>query len=63
VRVLAQAWEAFDYLCAQLLNAPLPQWLPCLRPRMSLTNEVERQFLAFSPRQIDGDACSRASDC
>jgi hypothetical protein len=53
VRVLAQVWEASGYLCAQRLKAALPQWLPWMRPRVSLTAEVERQLLAISPRQMD----------
>ena len=53
VRVLAQVWEASGYLCAQRLQAALPQWLPWMRPRVSLTAEVERQLLAISPRQMD----------
>jgi len=53
IRVLAQVWEASGYLCSQRLQAALPQWLPWLRPRMSLTAELERQLLAISPRQMD----------
>jgi len=53
IRVLAQVWEASGYLCAQRLKAALPQWLPWMRPRVSLTAEVARQLLAISPRQMD----------
>jgi hypothetical protein len=53
IRVLAQVWEASGYLCSQRLQAALPQWLPWMRPRVSLTAEVERQLLAISPRQMD----------
>jgi hypothetical protein len=53
IRVLAQVWEASGYLCSQRLQAALPQWLPWMRPRVSLTPEVERQLLAISPRQMD----------
>jgi hypothetical protein len=53
IRVLAQVWEASGYLCSQRLQAALPQWLPWMRPRVSLTAAVERQLLAISPRQMD----------
>lgn len=53
IRVLAQVWEASGYLCSQRLKAALPQWLPWMRPRVSLTAALERQLLAISPRQMD----------
>ncbi|TKB55594.1 MAG: transposase family protein [Nitrospira sp.] len=53
IRVLAQVWEASGYLCSQRLQAALPQWLPWMRPRVSLTAALERQLLAISPRQMD----------
>ena len=53
IRVLAQVWEASGYLCSQRLQAALPQGLPWMRPRLSLTTELERQLLAMSPRQMD----------
>lgn len=53
IRVLAQVWEASGYLWSQRLQAALPQWLPWMRPRASLTAEEERQLLAISPRQMD----------
>ena len=44
IRVLAQVWGASGYLCSQRLQAALPQWLVWMRPRMSLTAELERQL-------------------
>ena len=52
IRVLAQVGEAAGDLCSQRVQAALPQWLPWLRPRLSLTAELERQLRAISPRQI-----------
>ncbi len=51
--MLAQVWEASGYLSSQRLQAALPQWLPWIRPRMSLTTELKRQLLAMSPRLMD----------
>lgn len=51
--VLAQVWEASGYLCSQRLQAALPQWLPWIRHRASLTVELERQLLVIGPRQMD----------
>lgn len=53
IRVLAQVWEASGYLCSQRLQAALPQWLSWIRPRLSLTTDLERKLLAISPRQMD----------
>lgn len=53
IEVLAQLWAASGYLCAVRLKAALPQWLPWLRQRVSLTPAQERQLLAISPRQLE----------
>lgn len=53
IEVLAQLWAASGYLCAVRLKAALPQWLPWLRRRVTLTSAQERQLLAISPRQVD----------
>jgi hypothetical protein len=53
IAVLAQLWAASGYLCAVRLKAALPQWLPWLRRRVSLTPAQERQLLAISPRQLE----------
>lgn len=50
---LAQLWAASGYLCAVRLKAALPQWVPWLRQRVSLTPAQERQLLAISPRQLE----------
>lgn len=53
IEVLARLWAASGYLCAVRLKAALPQWLPWLRQRVSLTPAQERQLLAISPRQLE----------
>ncbi|MCH8055084.1 MAG: hypothetical protein IH857_02875 [Deltaproteobacteria bacterium] len=53
VRILAKVWEASGYLCSQRLKAALVQWLPWIRQRFDLTQSLEDQFLAISPRQMD----------
>ena len=53
IEVLAQLWAATGYLCAVRLKAALPQWLPWLRRRVTLTSTQERQLLAMSPRQVE----------
>jgi hypothetical protein len=53
IDVLAQLWTASGYLCALRLKAALPQWLPWLRQRVSLTPAQERQLRAISPRQLE----------
>jgi len=46
-------WEHTGYLCAALLKAALPLWLPWVRQRRPLSPTLERQLLAISARQID----------
>jgi len=53
MEVLAQLWAASGYVCAVRLKAALPQWLPWLRRRVTLTAVQERQLLAISPRQVE----------
>ena len=51
--ILKAIWEAADYPWSVRLKALLPEWMPCIRHRFGLTDELERQLLQISPRAID----------
>ena len=53
VSVLAAVWEAAGYPWSARLKALLPLWMPWVRKRFRVRDEVERQMLAISARQID----------
>jgi hypothetical protein len=46
-------WEASGFLCSQRLKAALPQWLPWIKKHFEINQELEKQLLAISARQMD----------
>lgn len=53
ISTLAKVWEASGYLCSQRLKAALPQWLPWIKKHFDISQELEKQLLAISARQMD----------
>jgi len=53
VSVLAAVWEAAGFPWSRRLKALLPLWLPWIRRRYGVSEQIERQLLRISPRQID----------
>jgi hypothetical protein len=53
IKVLAKVWEASGYLCSQRLKATLPQWLPWIKKHFKVNEELEKELLAISARQMD----------
>ena len=53
VSLLAAVWEAAGYPWSVRLKALLPLWMPWVRRRFRVPEEVERHLLRSSPRQID----------
>jgi transposase InsO family protein len=54
VRVLEQVWQASGYPWSVRLKAMLPLWLPWARNHVhGVTEAVEAELLAMSPRQMD----------
>jgi len=51
ISILKAVWEAADYPWSVRLKALLPEWLPWIRRRFSLSPELERQLLRISPRR------------
>jgi len=63
-------WEAAGYPWSVRRKAMLPAWMPWIRKRFGMGREMEREFLAISPRQMerrlrlvttDGSSGSRAA--
>ena len=52
-QALRVVWEAANYPWSVRLKALLPQWLPFLKKRLSISPRLEGQLLRISPRQID----------
>jgi len=50
---LRTVWEAANYPWSVRLKALLPQWLPWLKKRLSISPRLEGQLLRISARQID----------
>jgi len=46
-------WKASGYLCGQRLKQAIPDWLPSLEKRVSLSDKTRRQLLTISARQLD----------
>lgn len=46
-------WKASGYLCGQRLKEAIPQWLPALQKRLSLSDKTRQQLLSISARQLD----------
>lgn len=53
ISTLAKVWEASGYLCSQRLKAALPQWLVWIKKHFDLSQELEKQLLGISARQMD----------
>jgi transposase InsO family protein len=51
--ILAEVWEAAAYPWSVRLKALLPKWLPWIRRRFRMSQEIERQLLRISARQMD----------
>lgn len=52
-QALRLVWEAANYPWSVRLKALLPQWLPWLKKRLSISPRLESQLLRISARQID----------
>jgi hypothetical protein len=46
-------WKAAGYLCGQRLKEAIPQWLPALEKRLSLSANTRQALLTISARQLD----------
>jgi hypothetical protein len=53
ITTLVKVWEASGFLCSQRLKAALPQWLPWIKKHFEINQELEKQLLAISARQMD----------
>jgi hypothetical protein len=53
LRVLEEVWAAANYPWSVRLKALLPLWMPWIRKRFHLREEVEKQLLKISARQMD----------
>jgi transposase InsO family protein len=53
VSVLVAIWEAAGYPWSRRLKALLPLWMPAIRAHFGISQEIQRQLLRISPRQMD----------
>ncbi len=53
ITTLAKIWQASGYLCSQRLKAAMPQWLPWVKKHFAISQELEKQLLGISARQMD----------
>jgi transposase InsO family protein len=53
VSVLVAIWEAAGYPWSRRLKALVPLWMPAIRAHFGISEQIERQLLRISPRQID----------
>lgn len=53
ITMLAKVWQASGYLCSQRLKAAMPQWLPWVKKHFDISQELEKQLLGISARQMD----------
>ncbi len=53
VSILTGVWEAAGYPWSVRLKALLPIWMPWIRRRFRVSQEIEHQLLRISPRQMD----------
>ena len=51
--ILAVVWEAAGYPCSARLRALIGLWMPWIRKRFRVNQQVEKQLLSISARQID----------
>jgi len=53
IQLLSKVWEAASYPCSVRLKAIISLWMPWIEKRYHPTEEVKKQLLQISPRQID----------
>jgi len=53
ISILTAVWEAAGYPWSVRLKALLPSWMPWMRKRYRLNQELEKELLAMSARQMD----------
>lgn len=53
ITTLAKVWEASGYLCSQRLKAAMPQWLSWVKKHFGVKDELAKELLAISARQMD----------
>jgi hypothetical protein len=53
ISVLASIWAATGFLCSVRLKAAIPLWLPWIRRRFRLSDEIEKELVTISARQMD----------
>lgn len=53
VRMLALIWRASGYLCSQRLKPALAHWIHWASKRWDLSDELKREILSISSRQMD----------
>lgn len=46
-------WKSSGYLCGQRLKEAIPQWLPALEKRLTLSAQTRQDLLTISARQLD----------
>ena len=51
--ILSAVWEAAGYPCSARLKALIKLWLPWIRKQFQLKQQVEKQLLSISARQMD----------
>ncbi len=51
--ILTAVWEAAGYPWSVRLKALLPLWMPWIRKRFKIGQDLERRLLSISPRQMD----------
>jgi len=51
--ILAAVWEAAGYPCSARLKALIKLWLPWIRKQFRLKQQVEKQLISISARQMD----------
>ena len=52
-------WEAAGYPWSVRRKAMLPAWMPWIRKRFGMGREMEREFLAISPRRSRAESPAR----
>lgn len=53
IRIIAAVWAAAGYACSIRLKALFALWLPWIRKRFRMNEQLERQLFRISARQID----------
>jgi transposase InsO family protein len=51
--ILASVWEAAGYPCSVRLRVLIRLWMPWIRNRFRVNQQIEKQLLSISARQID----------